>query len=64
MLKTIACVVAEEAEVATLFKTTFAKTDALVERLRTIHPYKLPCILKLEVSALPDYANWLATPNA
>jgi len=56
--------IAEETEVAALFKTSFAKTEALVERLRSIHPYKLPCILKLEASALPDYANWLANHNA
>ncbi len=54
---------AEETEVSALFKTPLAKADQLTQRLRTIHPYKLPCILKLDASALPDYAAWLATPN-
>lgn len=54
--------VAQETEVAALFKTSATKADALVQRLRTIHPYKIPCILKLEATALPDYANWLTTP--
>ncbi len=49
-------------EVAIFIKTPYDKQDALISRLRILHPYDLPCILTLDAAALPDYAKWLTQP--
>lgn len=55
---------AEETEVGVFFKAPESHAEDLMDRLRQIHPYELPCILKLEAAALTNYANWLACPAA
>lgn len=52
----------EEEETATLFKTPIEKREALVERLREIHPYDLPPIISYEAEATEDYVKWLNDP--
>ena len=52
----------EEEETATLFKTPIEKKDALVKRLREIHPYDLPPIIAYEAEATDDYVKWLNDP--
>lgn len=52
--------IVEEAEVLLLIKTARDRYDALAERLREQHPYELPEIIAVPVTAgLPDYLDWL-----
>jgi periplasmic divalent cation tolerance protein len=47
-------------EVPLLIKTTRAAYPRLESSLRSLHPYELPEIIALPVSAgLPDYLNWV-----
>ncbi|MDO8927336.1 MAG: divalent-cation tolerance protein CutA [Sideroxyarcus sp.] len=47
-------------EVPLLIKTTRAAYPRLEAALRKLHPYELPEIVALPVSAgLPDYLNWV-----
>ncbi len=51
----------EEAdEVVCLIKTNADRIEALGERLRVLHPYRVPELLVLDVeSGLPAYLSWL-----
>lgn len=49
-------------EVPMLIKTTRAAYPQLESALRKVHPYALPEIIALPVSAgLPEYLNWVIT---
>lgn len=49
------------AEIPLLIKTTRAAYPHLESALRKLHPYEVPEIIALPVSAgLPDYLNWVA----
>jgi periplasmic divalent cation tolerance protein len=49
-------------EVPLLIKTTRAAYPRLEEELRKLHPYELPEIIALPVTAgLPEYLNWVVT---
>lgn len=53
--------VEEAAEVTLLIKTTAARYDALEQAIRALHPYELPEVIALPVSAgLPAYLDWIA----
>ncbi len=48
-------------EVPLLIKTTRAAYPGLENALRRLHPYELPEVIALPVSAgLPEYLNWVA----
>lgn len=48
-------------EVPLLIKTTRAAYPRLEDILRKLHPYELPELIALPVSAgLPEYLNWVA----
>jgi periplasmic divalent cation tolerance protein len=48
-------------EVLLLIKTTADRQDALVERLKALHPYELPEALAVEaVGGLAAYLAWVA----
>ena len=48
-------------EVLLLIKTTADRQDALVERLKALHPYELPEALAVEaVGGLAAYLHWVA----
>jgi periplasmic divalent cation tolerance protein len=49
----------ESAECQLVAKTTPAAAPALVDRLRTLHPYDVPEILSLEATASAAYGAWL-----
>ena len=53
----------EATEVITFFKAPESHAEDLMDRLREIHPYECPCILKLEAESLTKFANWLACPT-
>ena len=51
----------ENPEVLVLFKTTSEKYPAFEQRLRALHPYEVPEIVALELTAgLPAYLDWIA----
>ncbi len=44
-----------------IVKTTTEKTDALIERVREIHPYEVPEVISFDiVGGNQDYLDWLA----
>lgn len=48
-------------EVLVYFKTTAARFDAFAEKLRELHPYDVPEIIALPVTAGdPAYLDWVA----
>jgi periplasmic divalent cation tolerance protein len=49
------------AEVMVICKTTLVMADAAQARLRMLHPYEVPEILRLPVAGgWPDYLAWVA----
>lgn len=55
----------EDDEVAMILKTTTGRVEALVGRLRQLHPYQCPCIVMLPVSGgNPDFLAWVAAETA
>jgi len=49
------------AEVLVLFKTTAKNYPAFEQRLRALHPYEVPEIVAINITAgLPDYLKWIA----
>jgi periplasmic divalent cation tolerance protein len=49
-------------EIPLLIKTTRAAYPRLEEQLRKLHPYELPEIIALPISAgLPEYLSWVNT---
>lgn len=53
--------VARDEEVLLLIKTTADRQEALVERLRSLHPYELPEAVAVEaVGGLAAYLAWVA----
>ena len=49
----------ESAECQAIVKTTPEARSALIERLRTLHPYEVPEIVSLDGEASASYAAWL-----
>ena len=52
--------IADETEVQIALKTTASRASDAEHRLREIHPYETPAILRLAVQADPAYASWVA----
>jgi periplasmic divalent cation tolerance protein len=51
----------EDAEVTLLIKTTAARYAELEQAIRALHPYELPEVIAVPVSAgLPAYLAWIA----
>jgi periplasmic divalent cation tolerance protein len=54
-------VIEEAAEVTLLIKTTTARYDELEQAIRALHPYELPEVIAVPVSAgSPAYLAWIA----
>jgi periplasmic divalent cation tolerance protein len=50
-----------EPEALLLIKTVAERFDALSDTLRRLHPYDLPEIIALPITAgLPEYLNWVS----
>ena len=51
----------ETAEVTLLIKTTTARYAALEQAISALHPYELPEVIAMPISAgLPAYLGWIA----
>lgn len=42
-----------------IFKTISRNYKAVEKEIKKIHPYKVPCIMKISASANRDYEKWL-----
>ncbi|RJF99721.1 divalent-cation tolerance protein CutA [Noviherbaspirillum saxi] len=52
----------EAEEITVLIKSTTARYPELQDAIKTIHPYDVPEIIAMSISAgLPAYLNWIAT---
>lgn len=49
-----------EAEWVAIVKTTLKKWPAVKETVEKVHPYEVPCIMKIEVEANQAYEDWIA----
>ena len=51
--------VANEDEWVSIVKTPLSHWDRLVKRVEALHPYEVPCIMKIEVEANRSYEDWI-----
>lgn len=51
--------IVEDNEVVLIVKTLENKYPELIEEVKKIHPYSVPCIIKISGSANLKYLNWL-----
>ena len=50
----------EEGEVAMLVKTKAELADKVMERVKQLHSYEVPCIVSFSIDkGNPDYLNWI-----
>ncbi|NQV08275.1 divalent-cation tolerance protein CutA [Candidatus Woesearchaeota archaeon] len=49
----------DENEVILLAKTTEDKFEEVKKEVKKIHPYDIPCILKIPAEANKEYSEWL-----
>lgn len=46
-------------EIVSLLKTSKNNWTKVRDEIKQIHPYKTPCIMKLNVTANKDYEDWI-----
>ena len=47
-------------EMATIFKTTNERADALIARIAGLHSYEVPCVVSWPIDKITSaYANWV-----
>ncbi len=51
--------IAQAREWILIFKTISRNYKKIEKEIRKIHPYKVPCIMKISVSANRDYEKWV-----
>jgi len=51
--------IARESEWVSIVKTTPEKWEAVKTRIEALHPYEVPCIMRLQAEANPAYENWI-----
>lgn len=51
--------IAQEKEVVLIVKTTKNNFGKVKKEVEKIHPYKIPCIVKIPVSSNKKYFDWL-----
>ncbi|MBK6621902.1 MAG: divalent-cation tolerance protein CutA [Saprospirales bacterium] len=49
----------QEGEWVSIVKTTLPLWEKLKEEVRKIHPYEVPCIVKVEAEANEEYYGWI-----
>ena len=50
----------EEGEMAMLVKTTAELADRVIERVKELHSYEVPCIVSLPIEkGNPDFLQWI-----
>ncbi len=53
-----------EEEIVTILKTKKENWEKLKARVAELHPYEVPCIMKLEVEANQEYEDWIRTNSS
>lgn len=54
--------VQEDLEVVMIAKTTEALVEALVEKVKSLHSYSVPCIVSIPISGgNPDFLSWIVS---
>ena len=48
-----------EDEIVTILKTKNKNWEKLKSRIAELHPYDVPCIMKIEVEANEGYEKWI-----
>ena len=56
--------VKNSSEVASIVKTSEEKWEELKSEVERIHPYDVPCIMKLDVEANDAYEEWIESETA
>lgn len=51
--------IVDDAEIVTLLKTSNKLHSKVEAEIKKIHPYKIPCIIKIDAKANKDYENWV-----
>lgn len=51
--------IVKEGEWVSIVKTTLGNWEQLKEETARVHPYEVPCILKMEVEANEEYYHWI-----
>lgn len=51
--------VQREGEVVSIVKAPPEKEKSVEDRVRELHPYEVPCIIRMEVHANADYEAWI-----
>ena len=51
--------IAKEDEWVAIVKTTTRNWQKLKDKVTKIHPYDVPCIMKIDVEANKDYEDWV-----
>jgi len=53
--------IADEQEVILIAKTTNGLWGAVRKEVERVHPYTVPCVIKIAVTANSGYAHWLTS---
>ncbi len=51
--------IAKETEFVSILKTRTENWELVKNEIETIHPYQVPCIMKLDVEANSSYEQWI-----
>jgi periplasmic divalent cation tolerance protein len=51
--------VAKESEYVLLAKTVKEKLGQTEKEIKKVHPYKIPCIIKISAEANKEYSDWV-----
>jgi periplasmic divalent cation tolerance protein len=51
--------IVDDSEWIGLYKTNVELSDRVEAAIRAMHPYQIPCIIRIPVQANADYANWI-----
>ncbi|MEM7105978.1 MAG: divalent-cation tolerance protein CutA [Bacteroidota bacterium] len=51
--------IAHEGEFVSIVKTKKSNWEAVVKAVEAIHPYEVPCIMKIEAEANQAYEDWI-----
>lgn len=52
--------ITDSSELPVIFKTTSGRVEALMDQIKTMHPYEVPAILSWPVVRAPhDFAKWI-----
>lgn len=46
-------------EIISILKTKKGKWEKVRDEIKKIHPYKIPCIMKLDVESNEEYEEWV-----